>query len=147
MDELDRWVGLSVSTADGQTLGEVRGSLWSEASGAAIIGVTGTSGVFLVAATPAESHSGLSVSHTFDFIANGPTVNEIDRIFERGGLHAAVSKLDDYYEVGFAIPPGPPGRSTSAPDWLRDITEADPVPTDEPAKGEQLRGLSRPADD
>lgn len=129
-------LGLSVSTADGQALGHVCGTLWSDASGAEIIGVTGESGAYIVAADPSELETGVIVRSTFDFVANGPSVAEVDQLLALGGLEAVVSRLDDYYRIGLTIPPGPPGRSTPTPDWLRDIIESDPAPSDDPPQSD-----------
>lgn len=125
-------LGSSVSTSDGQALGLVCGTLWSDASGAAIIGVVGESAAYIVAAGPSELEAGVIVRRTFDFVSNGPSVSEVDQLLTHGGLQAVVSKLDDYYRLGLTVPPGPPARSTPTPDWLRDIIESDPAPSDDP---------------
>ena len=106
--EVSRWVGLPVSSEDGQSLGEVQGTLWTDASGAEILGVTGSRGAFVVAVNPMEFERSIRIDHTFDFIAIGPTVGEIDELMAHEGLQAAVSKVDEHYEMGFGFLPGRP---------------------------------------
>lgn len=129
-----RRVGESVTTADGQNLGQVCGTLWCDESGREIVGVTGGLGTYILAATASELDDGGAVGHTYEFVASGPSVAEVDQLLTDQGLQAVVSRLDDHYRIGFTIPPGPPGRTTAPPEWLRDIIEADPVPSDEPTE-------------